>query len=120
MTGPHEARVILMGLPKPDGCDRIEAIYRNAVARPEEPANVKENPMSQKKPTTKLSPVMSLEHMRYQLETGVSIADWDNESLEQIIREHIQLQEGLEEVLALPDHLMRRAAKEAAHRGLGR
>lgn len=69
---------------------------------------------------TLVRPVQSLEHMRYQIETGVKVQDWDDESLETLIRDHIQLQEGHEAVLALPDHPMRKPAKEAAHRALGR
>lgn len=64
--------------------------------------------------------VATLDHMRYQIESGVRASDWDDESLEHLILEHIQLQEGHEAILALPDHPMLKPAKDAARHALGR
>ena len=64
--------------------------------------------------------VRSLKDIREQLAAGVDLRDWEAADLERLLREHLQLQEGHEAVLALPDHPMRKPAKEFAARALGR
>ena len=68
----------------------------------------------------KTAPVRDLADLRHQIESGVDARDWESEDIERLIRDHIQLQEGHEAILALPDHPMRKPAKEAARRALGR
>jgi hypothetical protein len=68
----------------------------------------------------KTVPVRGMADLRYQIEPGVNARDWESADIERFIRDCIQLQEGHESVLALPDYPMRKPAKEAALRAIGR